>query len=42
MREMCRQRFGHPRLGLSARLSQREHTVDVGAVGAPGAVFTCS
>lgn len=38
MREMCRQRFGHPRLGLFARLSQREDAVDVGAVGTPGAV----
>ncbi|MEA2185831.1 MAG: hypothetical protein QOK16_842 [Solirubrobacteraceae bacterium] len=40
MREMRRERFGHPRLDLLARPSQREHTVHVRTMGTPGTVFS--
>jgi hypothetical protein len=40
MREMRRERFRHPRLDLLARPSQREHTVHVRTMGAPGTVFS--
>src|SRR3954469_2461864 len=36
---MCRQRLGHPRLDLLARLTESEHAFDIGAVGAPCAVL---
>ena len=39
MRQVRLERFGHPRLDLSARRAQREDAVNVGAVRAPGSVF---
>ena len=39
MSKMCRERFGHPRFDLFARLPDSEDAVDVGTVSAPGAVF---
>src|SRR4051794_30136653 len=36
---MRRQRLGHPRLDLFARLAEREDTLDIGAVRAPSAVL---